>query len=138
MVNNIMKFMYALFFSFMQVSNQTYASEFVLLCNKEDLINPKGNYGAVPDRFSVQINLKLNSTGACGQYKSTVLLGSKKYSIYVCATDHEYIGVSSASNDDTVSSLIIRRSSGEAFLAFANMNQGYSYVMYANCKSRQF
>jgi hypothetical protein len=120
----------------MQLFNQSYAAEIVFLCKKVDLINPKGNFGIVPDRFSAQI--KLNPVGIFNKYKSTVVFGSKKYFINVNATDHEYIGVSSESNDDSVNHLIISRSSGESWLGFANMNKGYSYVMYAKCVKRQF
>lgn len=128
-----MKYVFSLFFLLIQVFNQCNAAELVFLCNKVSLINSKGNYGIAPDKFSTHI--KLNQAGE-HKYKSTVLLGSKKYYIVVEADDHNYYGTSLENSTASVSSLIIDRSNGDSWLGFGNMD--YSYVMYAKCKKREF
>ena len=127
-----MKYVFSLCLLLAQVFGQCFAAELVFLCNKVSLINPKGNYGVVPDRFSVHV--KLNQAGEY-KNKSTVLFGSRKYYITVDADDHNYYGIGLETHDAYVSSLIIDRLNGDSWLGFGNMN--YGYVMYAKCGRRQ-
>ena len=129
---NLRKIFFAV--AFQSLLSQSMASEAIFICEKVNIINPKGSIENVYDRFALNIGTEKNLLGA---YKSVVLYGGNQYPVDVRVGIYDYIGIGGYIEKGLhVSSLIIRRSDGSSWLILADDEKGYSFIIYAKCKIR--
>jgi len=129
-------YLVAMFAAFaLMFCNIAIAGERVLLCNRVELINPKGNVQNIQDRFL--INLGSPKDQVLGDLKSSITYGQDNFEVNISVAEHEYIGTGKyVSRGMRVSSLVVDRASGVAWLAMADDVKGYSFIIRANCKIR--
>lgn len=119
---------------FQSVLSPLLASETVFICEKINLLNPKGNIENIQKRFNLKISQEKN---VFGDFKSLVLYGNSQYQIDISVRIDSYIGVGTHVKKGLhVSSLIIDRIDGGAWLALADDYKSYSFIIYAKCKAR--
>lgn len=119
---------------FQSVLSPLLASETVFICEKINLLNPKGNIENIQKRFNLKISQEKN---VFGDFKSLVLYGNSQYQIDISVRIDSYIGVGTQVKKGLhVSSLIIDRIDGGAWLALADDYKSYSFIIYAKCKAR--